>query len=191
MSELEGLEDAQLIYRTALGYKDALEELYRRFSNSVYSLARYMLRHEALAEEATQEVFLNVWLKASSYKPDRGEARAWLMSVAHHKIVDIIRSRRRAVATSEPSDYEALDFVAADQRPTDEEAVMNLDRVRVRAALDRLPPAQREVIELAYYQGYSQSEIAEKLLQPLGTVKTRVRLAMQKLRLDLEEDVIE
>ena len=95
------------------------------------------------------------------------------------------------MATSEPSDYEALDFVAADQRPTDEEAVMNLDRVRVRAALDRLPPAQREVIELAYYQGYSQSEIAEKLLQPLGTVKTRVRLAMQKLRLDLEEDVIE
>lgn len=191
MSEYIELEDSQLIYRTALGYTEALEELYTRYSTSVYSLARYMLRHEALAEEATQEVFLNVWLKASSYRPDRGAARAWLMSVAHHKIVDIIRFRRRSVATSDPTDYEALDLVAADQRPTDDEAVLNLDKVRVRAALDRLPPAQREVIELAYYQGYSQSEIAEKLIQPLGTVKTRVRLAMQKLRLDLEEDVIE
>lgn len=183
------LEDHQLIHRIGLGDRDALEELYGRYSTSVYSLARYMLRHEALAEEAAQEVFLNIWLKANSYNSDRGEARAWLMSVAHHKIVDIIRARRRSVATSEPKDYDALDLVPSTQRPTDEEAVINLDRGRVRAALERLPQAQREVIELAYYQGYSQSEIAEKLLQPLGTVKTRVRLAMQKLRLDLEEDV--
>jgi RNA polymerase sigma-70 factor (ECF subfamily) len=185
------LEDHQLIHRIGLGDRDALEELYGRYSTSVYSLARYMLRHEALAEEAAQEVFLNIWLKANSYNSDRGEARAWLMSVAHHKIVDIIRARRRSVATSEPKDYDALDLVPSTQRPTDEEAVINLDRGRVRAALERLPQAQREVIELAYYQGYSQSEIAEKLLQPLGTVKTRVRLAMQKLRLDLEEDVID
>ena len=183
------LEDHQLIHRIGLGDRDALEELYGRYSTSVYSLARYMLRHEALAEEAAQEVFLNIWLKANSYNSDRGEARAWLMSVAHHKIVDIIRARRRSVATSEPKDYDALDLVPSTQRPTDEEAVINLDRGHVRAALERLPQAQREVIELAYYQGYSQSEIAEKLLQPLGTVKTRVRLAMQKLRLDLEEDV--
>ena len=191
MANYVELEDHQLIHRIGLGDRDALEELYGRYSTSVYSLARYMLRHEALAEEAAQEVFLNIWLKANSYNSDRGEARAWLMSVAHHKIVDIIRARRRSVATSEPKDYDALDLVPSTQRPTDEEAVIKLDRGRVRAALERLPQAQREVIELAYYQGYSQSEIAEKLLQPLGTVKTRVRLAMQKLRLDLEEDVID
>ncbi len=185
------VEDHQLIRRTALGDKESLEELYARYSTQVYSLARYMLRHEALAEEATQEVFLNIWLKAATYNSDRGEPRAWVMSVAHHKIVDIIRARRRSVATSEPQDYDMLALIPSGQRATDEEAVLNVDRVRVRAALDRLPQAQREVIELAYYQGYSQSEIAEKLVQPLGTVKTRVRLAMQKLRLDLEENVIE
>ena len=184
-------EDHQLIRRTALGDKESLEELYARYSTQVYSLARYMLRHEALAEEATQEVFLNIWLKAATYNSDRGEPRVWVMSVAHHKIVDIIRARRRSVATSGPQDYDTLALIPSAQRATDEEAVLNVDRVRVRAALDRLPQAQREVIELAYYQGYSQSEIAEKLVQPLGTVKTRVRLAMQKLRLDLEENVIE
>ena len=173
------------------GDKTALEELYTRYGTSVFSLARYMLRHEALAEEATQDVFLNVWLKASSYRSDRGEPRAWLMSVAHHKVIDIIRSRRRSIAMSDPKDYETLDLLPSGRRATEEEAVLNLEAERIRKALDTLPDAQRAVIMLAYYEGYSQSEIANKLQQPLGTIKTRVRLAMQKLRIELEQDVTE
>ena len=191
MGEYGELEDQDLIHRSALGEKDALEELYTRYSTSVYSLARFMLRNEALAEEATQDIFLNIWLKAASFNPDRGKARSWLMSVAHHKVVDIIRSRRRSITMAHPTDYETLDLLPSSQRPTDEEAVLNLERERIKLALTTLPEAQREVIVLAYYHGLSQSEIAQKLEQPLGTVKTRVRLAMQKLRVELEQDVFD
>lgn len=188
MAEYQELEDRQLIQRVALGEKEALEELYSRYSTSVYSLARFMLRQEALAEEASQDIFLNIWLKASSYNPERGEPRAWIMSVAHHKVVDIIRSRRRNINMTDPKDYETLDLLPSGQMSTADEAELNLERERIRRALTILPEAQREVIVLAYFHGLSQSEIAERLGQPLGTVKTRVRLAMQKLRAELEED---
>ena len=136
-----------------------------------------------------QEVFLNIWLKAASYNSERGRPKAWVMSVAHHKIVDIIRSRRRNIAAAHPTDYETLESLPSSQRGTDEQAITNLEGERIRKALAILPPAQREVIDLAYFHGFSQSEIAQKLDQPLGTVKTRVRLAMQKLRVELEENV--
>ena len=188
-AESRELEDRQLIHQSAAGEKEALEELYSRYGTAVYSMARYMLRNEALAEEATQEVFLNIWLKAASYNAERGRPKAWVMSVAHHKIVDIIRSRRRNIAMANPTDYEILESLPSSQRATDEQAITNLEGERIRKSLAILPPAQREVIELAYFQGLSQSEIAQKLDQPLGTVKTRVRLAMQKLRVELEENV--
>lgn len=191
MGEYQELEDKELLHRSALGEKEALEELYTRYATPVYSLARFMLRHEALAEEAAQDIFLNIWLKAASFNPDRGEAKSWIMSVAHHKVVDIIRSRRRSITMAHPTDYETLDLLPSSQRPTDEEAELNLERERIDRALATLPEAQREVIVLAYYQGFSQSEIAQKLEQPLGTVKTRVRLAMQKLRVELKQDVFD
>ncbi len=191
MVEYQGLDDRQLIERTAWGDKGALEELYDRHSTAIFSLARYMLRHEAVAEEATQEVFINIWLRASSYRPERGEPRAWLMSVAHHKVIDIIRAQKRTAAASDPEDYETLAAMPSKDRGTEEEAHLNMERARVRQALAKLPEAQREVIALAYFRGLSQSEIAARLNQPLGTVKTRVRLAMQKLRAELEEDVTE
>lgn len=191
MVEYPELEDRQLIERTSMGDKEALEELYSRYSTSVFSLARYMLRQEALAEEATQDIFLNIWLKAGSYRTDRGEPRAWIMSVAHHKVIDLIRARRRAITMTDPKDYETLDLLPSGQVPTDEEAERNLERERIRRALQVLPEAQQQVIILAYFEGYSQSEIAERLNQPLGTVKTRVRLAMQKLRAELEQDVVD
>ncbi len=187
--EFRELEDQQLIHQSASGEKEALEELFYRYGTAVYSMARYMLRNEALAEEATQDVFLNIWLKAGSYNSERGQPKAWLMSVAHHKIVDIIRSRRRNIAMAHPTDYETLELMPSGQRATDEQALTNLEGERIRKALDILPPAQREVINLAYFHGLSQSEIAQKLEQPLGTVKTRVRLALQKLRAELEENV--
>jgi len=186
--EYRELDDRQLLRQTALGVKEALEELYSRYATPVFSLARFMLRHEALAEEATQDIFLNIWLKSASYKADRGEPRAWIMSVAHHKVIDIIRSRRRNINVTDPKDYETLDLLPSGNRATDDEAVLNLERERIIKALAVLPEAQREVIMMAYFEGYSQSEISHRLNQPLGTVKTRVRLAMQKLRVELEED---
>ena len=189
--EIQGPEDHELIQRIAGHDKDALEALYARYSTPVYSLAMYMLKQESLAQEVTQEIFLNIWLRASSYKPDRGLPRAWIMSVAHHKIVDLIRSRRRATAHTDPGGYELLELIPSGQASTEEEVERNLDRERTIKALANLPPAQRDVIILAYFEGYSQSEMADRLGEPLGTVKTRVRLAMQKLRALLEQDVIE
>ncbi len=189
--EYQELEDHQLIHWIALAEKEALEALYGRYSSSVYSLAMYMLKQEALAEEVTQDIFLNIWLKASSYKSDRGAPRAWIMSVAHHKIVDVIRSRRRTLTVTDPSLYETLDLIPSSEVPVDEQVVRNLERERILKALSTLPEPQRQVIMLAYFGGYSQSEMAEMLQQPLGTVKTRVRLAMQKLRGVLERDVLD
>ena len=189
--DYEELEDHQLINQISLLDKDALETLYGRYVSPVYSLAMFMLRQQSLAEEVTQEIFLNIWLKASSFKADRGQPRSWIMSVAHHKIVDLIRSRRRTLTMTNPADYETLDLLPSGQVSTEDEVERNLERERILKAMTVLPEAQREVILLAYYQGYSQSEMAKKLNQPLGTIKTRVRLAMQKLRIVLEEDVDE
>ena len=188
MIDYQVLEDQELLYRIATGEKDALEAVYDRYSSAVYSLARYMLRSEAVAEEATQEVFLNIWLKASSFNSTRGQPKSWIMSVAHHKIIDIIRSRKRAAAVTDPKEYETLDLLPSGQEATEAAVERNLEGERVRRALDKLPPAQQEVIVLSYYGGLSQSEIAEKLGHPLGTVKTRARLALQKLREELRED---
>ncbi len=187
--EYQELDDHQLMDRVASVEKEALEALYARYSSSVYSLAMFMLRQEALAEEATQDIFLNIWLKASSYKSDRGEPRAWIMSVAHHKIVDVIRTRRRALNVTDPGKYETLDLLPSGHISTEEEVERKLERERILNALAKIPPTQRQVIMMAYFGGYSQSEMAQILQQPLGTVKTRVRLAMQKLRIALEGDV--
>ncbi len=188
MTDYQVLEDQELLVRIAAGEKDALEAIYERYSSAVYSLARYMLRSEAVAEEATQDVFLNIWLKAASYNSSRGQPKTWIMSVAHHKVIDIIRSRRRAEAISDPKEYETLDLLPSEQIGTDEAVERNLEAERVRRALDRLPVAQQEVVTLAYFSGLSQSEIAARLGQPLGTVKTRARLALQKLREELRQD---
>ena len=188
MVDYEALDDHQLIERIAGQEKSALEVLYARYTSPVYSLAMFMLKHQALAEEVTQNIFLNIWLKAASFKADRGQPKSWIMSVAHHKIVDVIRSRRRAITMTEPADYEILEKIPAGGASTEEQVERNLDRERIMKALATLPEAQSEVIKLAYFEGFSQSEMAERLEQPLGTVKTRVRLAMQKLRLVLEND---
>ena len=188
MVDYEQLEDRQLIDRIARLDKGALETLYGRYINPVYSLAMFMLRQPALAEEVSQEIFLNIWLKASSFKADRGEPRSWIMSVAHHKVVDLIRSRRRTLTMTNPADYETLDLLPSGQTSTEEQVERNLERERILKAMSGLPEAQSEVIFLAYFEGYSQSEMAKRLDQPLGTIKTRVRLAMQKLRTILEQD---
>lgn len=182
------LDDHQLIQLVAQAEKEALEALYSRYSSPVYSLAMYMLKQQALAEEVTQDIFLNIWLKAGSFKADRGAPKAWIMSVAHHKIIDVIRSRKRAIQSTEPANYDLLELLPASGISTEEQVEQTLERERILKALTVLPSAQKEVIMMAYFRGYSQSEMAEILNQPLGTIKTRVRLAMQKLRVVLDDD---
>ena len=191
MPDYEDLRDEQLITLIAHGERGALEAFYNRYAPSVFSLARYMLREHPLAEEATQDVFLNLWRKASSYNPQRGTPRAWFMSVAHHRIIDVIKSRNRRLQSTNQVSHELLDLYPSSGPGTEEQAYRNLDREQILAALGSLPKEQREVVVLAYFEGYSQSEIASKLSQPLGTVKTRIRLAMQKLRAALRHTEVE
>ncbi len=189
MIDYQELGDHQLMYRVAMAEKEALEALYTRYSSSVYSLAMFMLKQEALAEEVTQDIFLNIWSKASSYKAERGEPKSWIMSVAHHRIVDVIRSRRRTQNVTDPGAYDRLETLPSSRISTEEEVERRIEREYILEALNTLPPEQREVIMLAYFEGYSQSEMAKILNQPLGTVKTRVRLAMKKLRAALEGEI--
>ena len=182
MLKYEDLRDEELIALIAHGETDALEVFYNRHAAGVFSLARYMLRESAQAEDVTQSVFINLWLKASTYNQNRGTPRAWFMTMAHHRIIDEIRSRKRGSQTTDQVPHEILDLQPSTLPSTEEQTQRNLDREEIFKALSGLPKEQREVIILAYFEGYSQSEIAIKLNQPLGTVKTRVRLAMQKLR---------
>ena len=182
MLRYDDLRDEQLITLIANGEKDALEVFYNRYSQPVFSLARYMLRDQSLAEEATQDIFLNLWMKAASFNPDRGAPKSWFMSVAHHRIVDIIKSRNRRLQTSNSAPHELLDLNPASGDSTEEAAHRNIFRNEVLEALGHLPEEQRKVLVMAYFEGYSQSEIANLLGEPLGTVKTRARLGMQKLR---------
>ena len=135
--------------------KDALEEFYTRYSTSVYSLAMYMLRNGALAQEVTQEIFLNIWLKSASFNADRGQPSSWIISVAHHKMVDLIRSRHRSTVMTNPADYETLDLLPSGQTSSEEEVSRNLERERIMKAMEALPTAQKEVIMMAYFEGYS------------------------------------
>ena len=184
-------DDRQLLRRIVDQDKDALDLLYSRYVTPVYSMALHMLKQPPLAEEVTQDVFLNIWLKASSFNSERGQPRSWIMSVAHHRVVDVIRSRRRTATMTDPEGYETLERLPSGGASVENQVQQNLDRERIMKALATLPENQRQVIVLAYFEGYSQSEMAEFLTEPLGTIKTRVRLAMQKLRAVLQEDVDE
>lgn len=182
MGEYESLGDENLLTLIAHGDKDALECFYERYGTQVFSLARYMLRDEAIAEEITQDVFLALWQKASTFNPQRGSPKGWLMSIAHHRVIDHVRSSKRAKASIDRVAQDFSNLQSLYHVHTEEDAYRNLDRQEVMKALQTIPEAQRTVILLSYFEGYSQSEIATLLDQPLGTVKTRIRLGMQKLR---------
>ncbi len=182
MGQYENLGDENLLSLIAHSDKDALECFYERFSTQVFSLARYMLKDEAIAEEITQDVFLAVWQKASTFKANRGSPKGWLMSIAHHRVIDHVRSAKRARASMDRMAQEMASLEKLYQVRTEDEAFKSIERQEIAKALEGIPEAQRTAILMSYYQGYSQSEIAEILDQPLGTVKTRIRLGMQKLR---------
>ena len=171
--------DSHLIQRVAGGDRDAFTELYRRFARPVLAMARRQLGDNGRAEEAAQETFAAVWRSARSYRPERGSGSAWLYAVARHAIVDRARQRREPVAE-----------VPEEASPTagpDEQAEGSWLAWRVHSALEQLPERERAVLELAYWSGLSQAEIASYLDVPLGTVKTRTRTGLARLAGLLDE----
>jgi RNA polymerase sigma-70 factor, ECF subfamily len=181
--------DEELVGRLAEKDERALERLYDRYGRATYSLVLKMLRDPARAEEVAQEVFLKLWRRPESYVPGRGAFATWLLSVAHHRAVDELRARRHEVYSLGSDDSPPRELID-DGNDLADGAWLREQRAAVRAALATLPATQRQAVELAYFAGLTQREIAERLGEPLGTVKTRIRLAMQKLRailVDLEQ----
>jgi RNA polymerase sigma-70 factor (ECF subfamily) len=173
--------DGELISRVGSGDRNAFEVLYRRYSRPVFGLALRRLGDRGRAEDAVQETFASVWRAAASYRPERGPGAPWLYAVARNAIVDNGRARR------EPP-VEGVEEKAGDETPADR-AEAGWVAWRVHRSLAELPEAERVVIELAYWRGRSQSEIAELLGIPLGTVKTRTRTGLARLA-DMLGDVL-
>lgn len=169
--------DHELVESLAARDLTALSTLYDRYGRVAYTLAYRILGEPEGAEDVVQDAFLSAWRGAGTFKRERGNARSWLLSIVHHRAVDVLR-RKTA--------FRAAPLEAAGDRPADvdtaEEATTNVERRSVRAALQDLPEAQRRTIELAYFGGYTQSELAELMGVPLGTVKGRMRIGLQKMR---------
>ena len=180
-----GLDDEALVDLLARGEPDALGELYQRHGTACYRLARHVTANAALAEDAVQEAFTGMWRNPAAYVSDRGSSvRSWLLGMTHHKAVDSVRRE----TSQQRRQHAHAAQRALDPPDADDPAALTWQRMRaaeVRAAVSELPDAQREALALAYFGGYTQSEIAEMINVPLGTVKTRTFAAMRRLRLRL------
>jgi RNA polymerase sigma-70 factor, ECF subfamily len=188
-SETDRMEDQYLLKAIAMGEATALGKLYDRYGRLVYSLAFQIVYDQAIAEDITQEVFLQVWNKASSYQIELGKVSTWLTSVARHRAIDSLRHSRvrpesHQVIWDDSDDADGPEWV--DPQNIETQVEKTIQNSVVRAAIAQLPKEQRQALALAYFQGLSHQEIAEITGEPLGTIKTRIRLAMQKLREALE-----
>jgi RNA polymerase sigma-70 factor (ECF subfamily) len=173
-------EDGELLRRIASRDGRAFETLYRRYARPVYALALRRLGNRESAEEAVQETFTAVWRSARSFRPERGTASSWLYAIARNAVVDRFRARPEPLA--EPPDQ-----IAEEAGPA-ERAEHGWLAWRVHRAVEELPEREREVLELAYWHELSQSEVAERLEIPLGTVKTRTRSALARLAGILQDE---
>ena len=183
MSDLAHLSDEAVVALVARQEEQALAELYDRFGRIAYGLAVRILRDRALAEDAVQDAFLAAWRTAGRFNAERAKASTWLLTLVHRRAVDLVRREQRR--RTEP-------LTDAPARTTeggaDDVAWLRLERERVQVALRALPDAQREAIELAYYGGFTQSELADRLGQPLGTIKSRMFAGLSRLRELLSEE---
>jgi len=174
--QLAHLSDEALVLLAARSEESALAELYDRYGRAAYGLALRVLRDPELAEDAVQEAFLTLWRTAARFVPERSKASTWILTLVHRRAVDAVRREQRRRTDS-------LDWAAEPSvEGVDEDAWLRLQRERVQEALRKLPDAQREALELAYYGGLSQSELAERLGQPLGTIKSRMFGGLSRLR---------
>ena len=179
------LTDSTLVERVARREAAALGELYDRHHRLLFTLIHRVLRDRGEAEDVLQDVFVRVWDRAESYNPALGAPSAWLARIARNRAIDRLRSRGVRAHLADPLDRVPLAADVATAPDPEEQTHAAEHRRIVRAALDALPPEQRTLIDAAYYDGYTQSELAEKFDLPLGTVKTRIRTAMQALRASL------
>ena len=171
----------------ARSQEEALAQLYDRYNRLVFSIAFAIVHDRAVAEEITLDVFMRVWQKAALYQPEQAKVSTWLTHITRNHSIDVLR-RQTSRAEHHTDDWEerAPHLDAPGPGPA-ESTEDSMRRERIRAALNQLPAKQRQALLMAYFDGYSQTQIAEHLRQPLGTIKTRIRLAMQKLR-DLLKD---
>ena len=165
----------------------AFEAIYDRHGSAAFSLAYRIAGNRVLAEDIVQEAFLSVWRSSVRYQPERGTLRSWLLSVVHNRAIDALR--RQVVHTKHQVDAEGLEERKAAPELTDVEAFRREEAQTIRSAMERLPQDQLRVVELAYFGGFTHSQIAEMLGEPLGTVKGRMRLALDKMRDGLGEAV--
>lgn len=183
------LDDESLMQWIEERRPEALSELYDRYGRLVFSLALSTVGDTATAEEVTQDVFLRVWERAVQYRADQAKVSTWLASIARHRAIDQLR-RRGSRAEAQSVSWDEAESGPGEELPSgspQHEAELAMLRAEVRAAVARLPDEQKQVLALAYFRGYTQSEIATALGLPLGTVKTRIRLAMDKLRTALQD----
>jgi RNA polymerase sigma-70 factor (ECF subfamily) len=183
------LADEDLMELVAAGDQRAFEILYERHGRAAYSLARRILGDDRAAEEATQEAFLQLWRSGQRYDPARGSVRSWTLRILRNRAIDELR--RAGSSRIPPLE---LDAEVAERQPgpelTDAEVIGRETSRELRGTLARLPQEQAQVIELAYFAGFSQSEIGQLLGLPLGTVKSRTRLALERIRAELAEDFV-
>lgn len=180
-----GPRDADLVLRMARGDEQALGLLYDRFGTVLYAVASRVVGQQADAEEVVMEAFAQAWREATRFDQARGSVAAWLTMMARSRALDLVRSqsRRERITDTAAREEPAAGPAMSTGFPSPGKTVLDDERKRaVSTALAALSPPQRQAIELAYYDGLSQSEIAEQLKEPLGTIKTRMRLGMQKLR---------
>ena len=180
------LSDEALVALVARQDETALAELYDRVGRVAYGLAFRVLRDDRLAEDAVQEAFLGVWRTAAGFRADRAKASTWILTLVHRRAVDLVRreERRRAEPLDETHDV-------ATTESAEDAAWLGFERERVQEGLRQLPHVQREAIELAYYGGFSQSELSEKLGVPLGTIKSRMFAGLTRLRELLQDEAEE
>ncbi len=180
--------DETLIHLIARSQENALSELYDRYSRLVYSVALNTLSDPARAEEVTVDVFERVWEKARTYHAEQGRVVNWLTSIARHRSIDLFRQARSHHEDLQLTWQEAEVIDLPDGLNVEWEVDLLQREQRIRKAIAQLPAEQKLVVGMAFFQGLSHPEIAEQLGEPLGTVKTRIRLAMQKLRIMLEDE---
>lgn len=176
-------DDTDLLARVVQNDADALDLLYERHSRVVYSLALRMLRSAELAEDIVQETFWRVWRRSATFEGRRGSVASWIFGIAHNLSVDELRRQRaRPVQVRDTPDEPILGAIVDAGADVGVLALQNERRRQIAAALAQIPADQRQAIELAYFGGLSQSEIAERLQSPIGTIKTRIRNGLRRLR---------
>jgi RNA polymerase sigma factor (sigma-70 family) len=186
--DLAEARDRELVLGIRRRDEEAFRGLFGRYAPSAKSLAMRVVRQSNLAEEIVQEAFMALWRNPAAYDDQRGSVKSWLMGMVHHRAVDLVRREESYRRRAEKTAHQVIDLESDHADDVIEQIGLPEERRRVRAALDELPEAQREILERMYFDGMSQSQIAESTGLPLGTVKSRTLLGMRRLRVSLSQE---